>query len=560
MNSKNNNVQSAEKNKFIKNFFLKKDKNFYMSILLSPLSAINSMLIAYESELFSKIIFDNKKDLLPRAIFLLLVLIIGILILRICFIYFTNTYKKNWYLYMNNNLMEEILNKTPNDFLKRDRAHYITLFNKDLDFIYDNYVNLFFNFIEDSLIMISATIYCMRINVFISFLILVSGVILLLITRYFSNVANDNNYDLLDQQKSYNESLNDGIYGYLTLYRTSKENNFLNYFRKKTDILETKRQKAAKSSSYLRSMANHVNICIQVSLNFVAVILILHNKLDPVYFPVLVSLTHMMIYPMELLANSVGNMRASRKVREKYIDLVYNNTNSHELLESLDDSENNLAIEFNNLSFSYGDRKIFDNISFNIKKNEHVLLDGKSGSGKSTIFKLLSKVESEYEGEIFVNSKNIKAISKDKLFNEVGVISQNPYIFRASIMQNIVVFEDEDDIDFEKLNSVIDKSGLRDLVSSLKNGYRDYLLDAGSNLSGGEKQRIEIARALYSDKKILLIDEATSSLDLDKAYDLENLFKSLDITIISVCHRKDISYDELYDRILYIRDGKIYEL
>lgn len=531
-----------------------------MSILLSPLSAINSMLIAYESELFSKIIFDNKKDLLPRAIFLLLVLIIGILILRICFIYFTNTYKKNWYLYMNNNLMEEILNKTPNDFLKRDRAHYITLFNKDLDFIYDNYVNLFFNFIEDSLIMISATIYCMRINVFISFLILVSGVILLLITRYFSNVANDNNYDLLDQQKSYNESLNDGIYGYLTLYRTSKENNFLNYFRKKTDILETKRQKAAKSSSYLRSMANHVNICIQVSLNFVAVILILHNKLDPVYFPVLVSLTHMMIYPMELLANSVGNMRASRKVREKYIDLVYNNTNSHELLESLDDSENNLAIEFNNLSFSYGDRKIFDNISFNIKKNEHVLLDGKSGSGKSTIFKLLSKVESEYEGEIFVNSKNIKAISKDKLFNEVGVISQNPYIFRASIMQNIVVFEDEDDIDFEKLNSVIDKSGLRDLVSSLKNGYRDYLLDAGSNLSGGEKQRIEIARALYSDKKILLIDEATSSLDLDKAYDLENLFKSLDITIISVCHRKDISYDELYDRILYIRDGKIYEL
>lgn len=132
-------------------------------------------------------------------------------------------------------------------------------------------------------------------------------------------------------------------------------------------------------------------------------------------------------------------------------------------------------------------------------------------------------------------------------------------IFRDSILANIVLFEDESEIDFEKLNNAIKRSGLSPLIDNLKEGYNTIIKDAGSNLSGGEMQRIEIARALYKDSPIILIDEATSALDLKMARDIEEIFANLDKTLVSISHRRDIDYSKYYGKIIEIKDKKTEE-
>ena len=133
-------------------------------------------------------------------------------------------------------------------------------------------------------------------------------------------------------------------------------------------------------------------------------------------------------------------------------------------------------------------------------------------------------------------------------------------IFRDSILANIVLFENEDEIDYKKLDESIKKSGLSPLIDNLEDGYKTVIKDAGSNLSGGEKQRIEITRALYKDNPIILIDEATSALDLKMALDIEEIFANLDKTLVSISHRRDIDYSKYYDKIIEIKDKKTEDL
>ena len=133
-------------------------------------------------------------------------------------------------------------------------------------------------------------------------------------------------------------------------------------------------------------------------------------------------------------------------------------------------------------------------------------------------------------------------------------------IFRDTILANIVLFENEDEIDYERLDQAIKKSGLSSLIDNLEDGLYTIIKDAGSNLSGGERQRIEIARALDKDNPIIPIDEATSALDLAMASDIEEIFARLDKTIVSISHRRDIDYSKYYGKIIEIEDMKTKEI
>ena len=154
---------------------------------------------------------------------------------------------------------------------------------------------------------------------------------------------------------------------------------------------------------------------------------------------------------------------------------------------------------------------------------------------------------------------NIMNLSREEIYEKISIVAQKPMIFRDTILANIVLFENEDEIDHDKLNQAIKKSGLEPLINNLEKGYMTIIKDAGSNLSGGEMQRIEIARALYKDSPIILIDEATSALDLKMASEIEEIFARLDKTLISISHRRDIDYSKYYDKIIEIKDKKTIE-
>ncbi len=215
----------------------------------------------------------------------------------------------------------------------------------------------------------------------------------------------------------------------------------------------------------------------------------------------------------------------------------------------------NGIIEFKNVTFSYDDkRKILDNISFKIDKCEDVAIVGKSGSGKSTIFNLLTKCYDNYQGTIFIDGVDIRDLSYSSITNNISIINQNPYLFNLTIKENLKLLDRN--ITDKEMIVACKIANIHEDIIKLPNKYNTLLGEGGLNLSGGQKQRLAIARALLKRSKILLFDEATSSLDNITQKNVQTAIKNIskDCTIVTIAHRFSTIID--VNKIIVLKDGK----
>lgn len=383
----------------------------------------------------------------------------------------------------------------------------------------------------------------------------------MLISKFISSLSSNENEKYMKSLNSYNEILNDGFYGFATLLSFNKTANFLKKFAKRTKENEKIHEKSLFLNSSRISVINVSSMILQTFLMLLSALFVYWGKIEAFYFPVLLSLMNIIIWPMQEIADSYGNIISTKKIRQRILDeFSYEEELPIEDKNKMETSQENSDILFSDVSFAYDTKEILDKASFIINKYDHVIISGASGTGKSTIFKLITKEIRPDYGNIFIGSENINDINREEIYEKISIVAQKPMIFRDTILANIVLFENEEEIDYEILDQAIKKSGLSSLIDNLEDGLYTIIKDAGSNLSGGERQRIEIARALYKDNPIILIDEATSALDLAMASDIEEIFARLDKTIISISHRRDIDYSKYYDKIIEIKDKKTEEI
>ena len=214
------------------------------------------------------------------------------------------------------------------------------------------------------------------------------------------------------------------------------------------------------------------------------------------------------------------------------------------------------SVQLKDVEFSYdGTKKVLDHVSYEFEKGKSYAIVGASGCGKSTLLQLLLAGMSGYEGSISYDDKDVKSIRPESLYNTVSTIQQNVFVFNASIRDNVTMFKE---FPKEDVDRVIDMAGLRELIDEKG---EDYLCgENGCGLSGGEKQRISIARALLRNTKMLLIDEATAALDAETSNRVTGAILALkDMTRIVVTHDLDAGTLRKYDSILALKSGRIVE-
>ena len=215
-------------------------------------------------------------------------------------------------------------------------------------------------------------------------------------------------------------------------------------------------------------------------------------------------------------------------------------------------------IDFKNVSFSYNTGGlIIDNISFSIAKNETIAIVGKSGSGKSTIANLIPRFYNHTSGDILIDGISVNEYSLQHLRSSISIVNQSPSLFNDTIAKNIAYGDDE--IDVEKLKESAVQAGCIEFIESLPEGFESEIGDDGVLLSGGQRQRLAIARAFYKDSPIIILDEATSSLDTESELIVQEALEKLitNRTTIVIAHR--LSTIENASRIIVLDNGVISE-
>ena len=267
-----------------------------------------------------------------------------------------------------------------------------------------------------------------------------------------------------------------------------------------------------------------------------------------------VNLMNFLIPPVAELPRLLAGKKAAKGLIDKLADsLSQSSASAGEIVESMGEK-----ISFKDVSFSYddSDKEVLHDINCEFLPGRSYAIVGGSGSGKSTFLNLLMAANNSYKGEISIGGKDLKTISPDSLYDLMTVIQQNVFIFNSSIKDNVTMFRDFSE---ESIEEAVSKAHLQELISERG---EDYLCgESGKSLSGGEKQRISIARSLLKKSSILLADEVTSALDAKTSHEVINEILELDeMTRIVVTHSLEEAVLRRYDEIVVIKDGTIEEM
>ena len=224
---------------------------------------------------------------------------------------------------------------------------------------------------------------------------------------------------------------------------------------------------------------------------------------------------------------------------------------------SKDAGGNDSLVEYSDVSFGYTGKNVLNHISFTMKKGEMTALVGPSGGGKSTIASLLARFWDIKEGTIKVDGKDIKNVSLGSLMDKISMVFQRVYLFKDTIYNNIVI--GRPDATREEVIEAAKKARCYDFIMSFPEGFDTVIGEGGASLSGGEKQRLSIARCILKDSPIVILDEATASVDADNERAIQEAISELckNETLLVIAHRLKTIKDA--DQILVISDGKIIE-
>ena len=239
------------------------------------------------------------------------------------------------------------------------------------------------------------------------------------------------------------------------------------------------------------------------------------------------------------------------------LESIFEEMNSNKLTFGTNNEFENYNITFENVSFGYTDKKIINDLSFSLEENKSYALVGSSGSGKSTIAKLISGFYKVDSGVIKIGNRSISSYSEEALINNIAFVFQNVKLFKTSIYDNVKI--GKADASYEEVMTAMSLAGCDSILDKFSEREQTQIGTKGVYLSGGEKQRIAIARAILKDAKIIIMDEASAAVDPENEYELQRAFSNLikDKTVIMIAHR--LPSIRNVDEILVMDNGKIIE-
>ena len=439
-------------------------------------------------------------------------------------------------------------------FSKENSSLYISALSNDAATVEMNYLANVFIIVENSATCIGALVLMFYYSPLLTMLSVVLAFLPLAVSICTGNLVAKAEKTVSDKNETYMSTLKDSLIGFAVIKSFRAEAQMCRIFSESVKEVTDAKTFRKKMSILVNGMSACSGTILQFSIFLIGAYLALTGHgLSAGSVLVFVQLLNFVLNPIGAIPQALAEIKASKALIAKVADALESNVRE-EGLENKAELDSKITIS--GLSFGYeAEKPVLQNMNFTFDAGKSYAIVGASGSGKSTLLNLLMASHSDYAGSICYDDTELRQIRSESLYEMISVVQQNVFIFNASIRDNITMFSD---FPRAEVDRAMELSGLSKLIADRG---EDYLCgENGSGLSGGEKQRISIARSLLKKSRVLLVDEATAALDAQTAFQVSNAILELhDLTRIVVTHSLDEGLLKQYDCILTLKNGQIAE-
>ncbi len=454
---------------------------------------------------------------------------------------------------MRDQLMHKLFYISANQFEKKGLAYYLSKFTTDINIILNDGVNNVYGMIMQAVFVVVAVIYLLCVEPFILLIVVAVSMVQFGVPGILKKKIASSRKEYTEALEVYLDGIKSDLGGHKVIRTFDAVKQILGKQQKRSDFVCRKNEYSSQTLYWAQALASFVNngafLIVLGSCMFFAVA-------GRITVGEIVAITNMMNFvltPCRAISNGMIQLKSMEKVTAELEALLEQ--------ESENDNKENLEENIQEICLDNVDQKISENFSLDkltltFEKGKKYAIVGKSGSGKSSIIKLLTEYGADYTGRVLINGHELLGLNKESIMHISPVCYQQTYIFNDTVFNNVALYQNYSK---DEVIEALQKAGIYDTIQKLPEGVDEKIQENGINFSGGELQRIALARLFSRNKAMTFLDEITSGLDNATAYEIEKRLLDEDMTIINITHRYNKALMQKYNEIIVMDAGKIVE-
>lgn len=552
------NQQSSKPHPDVKNYvklFFKENK---LVAFLSMIVFISLSMIYTAISWILQIIFDYMAGKGSYSLTTILLLVVSFMLaISLIFALKRSSYPRFLEKAMNQykeSVIKKLLQKSYSDFSLANSGTYLSVLTNDCERIQEKYLKKIFDFVQDVLMLVSSLALMIYYSPLLTVIALIISVLPMACSILTASGIATREEQVSKSNESYTALTKDVLNGVSVIKSFKAEQEVINRYQNQSMDLEHTKNLREKTMTTVSALGTISSLATQLGVMLVGAWMV-NAHVGVITAGMVLAFTNLMngvLQPIASLPQMLGEMKGAKKLISKMADYMSNA--KEDSGEIIDDSVKNVVLR--NVSYAYdADHKVLKNVNLTLQTGKSYAIVGPSGAGKSSLINLLMGYYKDYEGSVKLDNHELSDVSKSSLYDKTTLMQQSVFMFDASILDNITLFKPFPDVEVDR---VIHLAGLDDLIAAKGKDYQCG--ENGSHLSGGEKQRIAIARSLLKKSEILLVDEATSALDNETSANVTQSILNLQgILRLVVTHRLDANSLKQYDEILVMKSGELIE-